>query len=290
MPSEKRQRQDEGRLNRRLAEHTQTKRQRRVRSARNLVIVAVVALAAVFLYSVVAGDDGDDTVDTASSSTTLDPTNTSSTVPGAPEAFAYGTGACAAADGSSPRTVDFESAPQQCIDTAKTYTAVVETTEGKVTVALDTQATPGATNNFVNLARFHYYDATDLFRTNTGIGIIQGGGPHTQDNSDPGPGYTIPDEGFSDDVVTAGSGGPYRYTAGDVVYARPGSTPDSSSAQFFLCATDACSGLDSQGIYIRFGKVTEGQDVLESILASSPDGEGRPTKDTKVTKVTITES
>ena len=156
-------------------------------------------------------------------------------------------------------------------------------------MGLDTQATPGATNNFVALARYHYYDDTELFRTSTGIGIIQGGSPHTQDNSDPGPGYTIPDEGFSDDVAIAGSGGPYSYVAGDLVYARPGGQPDSSSAQFFFCATDACSGLDSQGIYIEFGRVTEGLDVLQAIIAGSPEGEGRPNETVKITKVTITE-
>ena len=34
-----------------------------------------------------------------------------------------------------------------------------------------------------------------MFRTDTSIDIIQGGSPHTQDTSDPGPGYTIKDEG-----------------------------------------------------------------------------------------------
>ena len=283
MPSDKRQRQDEGRLNRRVEMSISAKRDQRKKQYRNLGIILGLLIVVAFLVSL-GGKGDDDDGDTASSSST-----STSTDPGVPEAFAYGTGACPAADGSSPKTIDFAEAPQQCIDPAKTYTAVVETTAGTVTLALDTVATPGATNNFVALARYHYFDDTQLFRTNTGIGIIQGGSPHTQDNSDPGPGYTIPDEGFGDDVVLAGGGGPYTYQAGDVVYARPGGQPDSSSAQIFFCATDACSGLDSQGIYIEFGKVTEGLDVLQAILANSPEGEGRPNEPVSITKVTITE-
>ena len=280
MPSEKRQRQDEGRYGRRVAEASAAKKDQRRKQIRNVgILLALIVVAGLVLSLRGAGDDDD--VEAGSTTTTAEA--------GEPEAFAYGSGECPAADGSSARTIDFEDAPQLCIDPTKTYTAVIETTQGRVTVALDTQATPGATNNFVALARYHYFDATELFRTNSEIGIIQGGSPHTQDNTDPGPGYTIPDEGFTDEVATASSGGPYRYAAGDLVYARPGQSPDSSSAQFFFCATDACSGLDSQGIYIEFGRVTEGLDVLQAILAASPQGEGRPSSTITISSVTITE-
>jgi cyclophilin family peptidyl-prolyl cis-trans isomerase len=281
MPTEKRQRQDEGRLNRRVEMSIAAKRQQRKKQYRNLGILLGVLVLGAFLWSLNGAGDDEDPVDTAAS--------TSTTAAGEPEVFAYGSGECPAADGSSERTIDFEDAPQLCIDPAKSYSALIETTAGNVTVALDTELTPGAANNFVALARYHYYDETELFRTNTEIGIIQGGSPHTQDNSDPGPGYTIPDEGFPDEVAVASSGGPYSYVAGDLVYARPGGQPDSSSAQFFFCATDACSGLDSQGIYIEFGHVTEGLDVLQAILGGSPQGEGRPTTAVSITKVTITE-
>jgi cyclophilin family peptidyl-prolyl cis-trans isomerase len=280
MPSDKRQRQDEGRLERRVAEFSAAKRNQRRRQARNLGILLILLLGVGFLVSL-RGSGDDDEVATSSTTTAAEADE--------PTEFVYGTGECPAADGSSARTIEFADAPKLCIDPAKTYTAVVETTMGNVTFALDTQATPGATNNFVALARYHYYDDTALFRTNSDIGIIQGGSPHTQDNTDPGPGYTIPDEGFGDDVAVASSGGPYSYTAGDLVYARPGGSPDSSSAQFFFCATDACSGLDGQGIYIEFGKATAGLDVLQAILAASPEGEGAPSQTVTITKVTITE-
>ena len=50
-------------------------------------------------------------------------------------------------------------------------------------VALDTTKTPMTANNFIVLARYHYYDGTAMFRTDTSIDIIQGGSPHTQDAS-----------------------------------------------------------------------------------------------------------
>jgi peptidyl-prolyl cis-trans isomerase B (cyclophilin B) len=127
-----------------------------------------------------------------------------------------------------------------------------------------------------------------MFRTDQSIGIIQGGSPHTQDNGDPGPGYTIPDEGFGDDVVLQGGGGPYTYEAGDLVYARPGGQPDSSSAQYFFCVDANCANLDSQGFYVEFGRVIEGLDVLEAILAT--DAGGAPEPVPTVTTVTIEEA
>ena len=66
---------------------------------------------------------------------------------------------------------------------------------GQVEVALDTKRTPKTTNAFVALSRWKYYDGTKLFRTEKDTGIIQGGSPHTQSNTDPGPGFPIPDEG-----------------------------------------------------------------------------------------------
>jgi cyclophilin family peptidyl-prolyl cis-trans isomerase len=280
--SAKRERQKAGRQAR-LAQAVQARQKRqRWKLVRNLAIVAVVVIALLFVLS--RGNDDDD-VTAAGSSTTV-PTETTGTTE--PEVFTYGTTPCPAADGSSPRTIDFTDAPQECIDPTKTYTAVFDTTAGVIRVELDPTTAPGAVNNFVVLARYHYYDGTAMFRTDRSIGIIQGGSPHTQDNEDPGPGYTIPDEGFGDDVVLQGGGGPYTYEAGDLVYARPGGQPDSSSAQYFFCVDANCANLDSQGFYVEFGRVVEGLDVLEAILAT--DAGGAPDPVPTVNTVTIEEA
>ena len=72
--------------------------------------------------------------------------------------------------------------------------------------------------------RYRYYDGSRIFRTDTSIDIIQGGGPTTNSPSDPGPGYTIPDEGKG-----------FKYAAGDLVMARS-QGPNSASAQYFFVA------------------------------------------------------
>lgn len=290
MGTAKRERQKAGRQARLAAAQAEAAKRKRTRTALVLGIVVVILVAATLAIGGLGGDDDGDTATDATTTTAAEVTTTTAVPIPAPGASIEGETPCPEADGSSERTTQFAEAPPMCIDPARTYTATFATTAGDVVVELDTEATPIAANNFVVLSRYHYYDGTAMFRTNTGIGIIQGGSPHTQNNSDPGPGYTIEDEGFEDDVAIAGSGGPYRYTAGDLVYARPGGQPDSSSAQFFFCATDACSGLDSQGIYVKFGRVTSGLDVLEAILASAPEGEGAPDPIPMVESVTIEES
>ena len=83
-----------------------------------------------------------------------------------------------------------------------------------------TTRTPGTTNNFIQLAGYDYYNGTKLFRTDTSIGIIQGGAAKTNSASDPGPGYTISDEG-----------GKFTYQPGQLVMART-SGPNSAGSQF----------------------------------------------------------
>jgi cyclophilin family peptidyl-prolyl cis-trans isomerase len=190
--------------------------------------------------------------------------------------------ACPNADGSSPRTIDFKAPMAMCIDASKKYTATFDTTEGTVVVALDTTKTPNTVNNFVALSRYHYYDGSQIFRTDPSIDIIQGGGPHTQDNSDPGPGYNIKDEGTG-----------FKYTEGDLVMARSQGA-DSASAQFFFATGPNVSQLDSQGTYVTFGHASSGVDVLKKIIglhvATSDGLGGKPSHTVTINKITIAEA
>ena len=61
---------------------------------------------------------------------------------------------CPKNDKSSPRTIDFTRRPPRCIDPQKTHTAIFDTTEGEIRVALDTSLTPNTTNNFVVLTNY----------------------------------------------------------------------------------------------------------------------------------------
>lgn len=291
MGSDKRERQKANRAARLAAQQAAEARAKRNRFIRNAIIVAVAIVAVGFLMSALSGctsDASDGAVSSGggpSTTAAADEQGDAADPGGEP---AYGTTECPPVDGVDEPRIDFDTGFAKCIDPAKTYTATVETTEGTVTVELDTETTPITTNNFVALARYGYYDGTSFFRTEAGSGIIQGGSPHTQDNGDPGPGpdFSVPDEGlpFSSD----------DYGPGTLAMART-SAPDSASGQFFFLATEggrylgdpAQLGPDA-GSYAAFGKVTEGLDVLEAIAALD-DGSSAPSKPVSIDTVTITE-
>jgi len=176
----------------------------------------------------------------------------------------YGTGECAPNTGAAEPVLDFDGAPMLCIDTSQPHTAVLDTSRGVVRVALDVTNTPGTVNSFVNLARFGYYDDTLVHRSAPRIGILQGGSPHTNTAADPGPGYTLWDEGTG-----------FTYRPGQLVMARRGE-PNSAGAQYFFTVTAAAGRLDGQGTYVVFGEVIEGLDVLSDILASHVDEPDNP--------------
>jgi peptidyl-prolyl cis-trans isomerase B (cyclophilin B) len=286
---------DRQRANRqqRLQELQKTeKRDQTKKRALQVVGVVVLLAAVVFGLSRLVGSDKKTEITASSAAnaatTVATPTPTSdgavtslpaagtTVAPSTGAAFVYGTGACAAADGSSPKTDKFSDTPKQCLDPSKSYTATFETTEGSVKVALDTTRTPGTTNNFVNLALFKYYDGTPIFRTDPGIDIIQGGG--ASNTADPG--YSITDEG-----------GKFTYAEGDLVMARTGA-PNSAGGQFFFVTGRKASLLDAQGTYVTFGKVVTGLDVVKKIIALHVADDsglgGKPSKPVTITRVVIT--
>lgn len=191
---------------------------------------------------------------------------------------------CPPADGSGPQVLDFDGPHPMCLDVSKQYTAVFDTTAGEMRINLDVANTPITANNFAVLAQYHYYDNTLLFRTDPGIGIIQGGAPHTNSPSDPGPGYTIPDEGSG-----------FTYEPGQIVMART-AAPNSASAQFFFAVNEDTARLNNQGTYVVFGQMDgESLAVAEAILASHVDQPnnplgGGPDPQVIVNSVTIEES
>ena len=98
---------------------------------------------------------------------------------------------CPAADGSSPSRQDFDEAPPMCIDASKRYTATMQTSMGSLTIALDAAMAPNTVNNFVVLARYHYYDGIVFHRVIDGF-MCQGGDPTGSGRG--GPGYQFSDE------------------------------------------------------------------------------------------------
>lgn len=60
--------------------------------------------------------------------------------------------------------------------------------------------------------------------------------------------------------------------------------PDSAGSQFFIMVADA-PHLDDQ--YASFGKVIEGMEVADKIVASKTDYNDRPYEDQRMKKVTV---
>ena len=78
-----------------------------------------------------------------------------------------------------------------CIDPEKRYSAEMVTSKGTLTIALDPIAAPNTVNNFVFLARYHYFDGIVFHRIIPGF-VLQGGDPKGTGTG--GPGYQFADE------------------------------------------------------------------------------------------------
>ena len=241
----------------RVAKERAARRRQRMPYMVGGIAVLVVVLIGIAVLVSTSSDKAN--VTTGPSATTA-----TTAVAGTSAAFTYGTTACPPATPPSPPTLDFSGSGgfKDCLKPGSSYVATFDTSAGEIKVQLDTTKTPGTANNFMALAGYGYYNNTKLFRTDTSIGIIQGGSPHTNSASDAGPGFTINDEG-----------GKFTYTPGQLVMART-SGVNSASAQFFFTVDDKASALDAQGTYVVFGNVLSGLDVLQQILATNVAGSG----------------
>ncbi len=244
--------------------------------------MAVVILVAALVFGAlqVFDDGADDTVD-STTGTTIVPTTVASGTPvslptPAQGASVTGETTCPAVDGSSARTTSFAQPPPSCLVAGKTYVADVQTSKGLVTIALDAVAAPRTVNNFVVLARYHYFDTLPFHRIIPGF-VVQGGSPDATGSGSPG--YT-----FADELPEAGA-----YKLGTVAMANSGSNTNGS--QFFIVVGDGASLAPSYSI---FGNVTAGMDVVQAIAAvgtpaTSPNA-GAPTEVVTIQSVTIKES
>src|SRR5579872_4129575 len=155
---------------------------------------------------------------------------------------------CPATDGSSPKQQRFDGPPPMCIDAAKRYTAEMVTSKGKMTIALDPIAAPQTVNNFVFLARYHYFEGIIFHRIIPGF-VLQGGDPTGTGTG--GPGYR-----FDDELPQAG-----RYEIGSLAMANAG--PNTNGSQFFVISGP--QGVQLPPLYALFGKAVSGLDVVAAI-------------------------
>lgn len=180
---------------------------------------------------------------------------------------------CPAADGSSPKERRFKGPPPMCIDATHRYKATMATSKGTMTIALDAIAAPKTVNNFVFLARYHYFDGIAFHRIIPGF-MIQGGDPDGSGRG--GPGYR-----FEDELPKPG-----RYEIGSLAMANAG--PNTNGSQFFIISGSAGVRLPPQ--YSLFGKVVAGLDVVSALEAVGSPGAGTPKEKVTIDSVTIEET
>ena len=164
--------------------------------------------------------------------------------------------------------------PEMLIDTSKSYTAVIETSVGSMSVEFYTDTAPNTVNNFIFLARDGYYDNVIFHRVISGF-MIQGGDPSGTGHGDMG---TYPGYKFSDELDN-----PIPYERGILAMANAG--PNTNGSQFFVMHQDY--PLPYQ--YSIFGKVTEGFEVIDKIAATQTDASDRPVEDITIIKISIYE-
>ena len=150
----------------------------------------------------------------------------------------------------------WSSPPRMSIDPGSSYTAVISTSAGAITVELLPEEAPNTVNNFVFLAREGFYDNVVFHRTIEGF-MIQGGDPTGTGGG--GPGYT-----FADEQVQR------PYSRGVLAMANAG--PNTNGSQFFIMHADY--GLPPN--YTIFGQAVAGLETIDTIATAptQPGGEG----------------
>ena len=266
MGTAKRERQKAGRQSRRVEAELAAKKSKRNRNLRNYGIYAAIIIA--IIVGIVIFRGGDDSNDTATATTVP-----ASTVPTGTTVFAYGTTECPPVTGATEAKRAFTAPFKQCIDVAKTYTALIKTSKGDLTVQFDPVKAPGTVNNFVSLALNKYFDGITCHRIIPGF-VVQCGDPTASGSG--GPGYK-----FADELPKAG-----EYKLGSLAMANSG--PNTNGSQFFIISGQ--QGIDLPPSYSLFGQVTAGADTTLKALDATGSASGAPTEAVLIQSVTITVS
>ena len=154
--------------------------------------------------------------------------------------------------------------------------AVIKTNKGTIRFELLESDAPKTTENFITLAERGYYDGIIFHRVIKGF-MIQGGDPTGTGRG----GEAAKGGRFNDEINSSSPVYKTGYKAGTVAMANAG--PNTNGSQFFIMHADY--GLPPS--YTIFGRVTEGQDVVDAIATSPRDSSDRPKEDIKMESVTI---
>ncbi|MBV7338412.1 peptidylprolyl isomerase [Chloroflexi bacterium TSY] len=157
---------------------------------------------------------------------------------------------------AAERSNFFNAAPDLVIDPAQSYTAIISTSQGNMTVELAADEAPLAVNNFVVIANLGFYDGLPVNQVTPGQFVVIGSPDNTPAN----------DIGYAHDAET---GTDLALAAGMVGYIpvqNAPSDPVRSSGSQLLFTLIAPPANVTQDLSF-FGQITEGIEVLEQLTA-----------------------
>ncbi|HEY2032340.1 MAG TPA: peptidylprolyl isomerase [Rhizomicrobium sp.] len=159
--------------------------------------------------------------------------------------------------------------------------AVIQTSQGTITVALDAVHAPQTVANFIAYANEKHFDGTVIYRVVPGF-VIQMGSYEANGN---------PRATHAAIPLEANNG--LSNVRGSVAMAR-GDDPASATAEFFISLSDNSASLDHAASdtgnatgYAVFGHVAGGMDVVDKIAAVPLGGAGPFAGAAPATPVTI---
>lgn len=150
--------------------------------------------------------------------------------------------------------------------------ATIETDQGTIVIELYKDKAPKTVENFVALANKGFYNGIIFHRVIPGF-MVQTGDPTGTGSG--GPGYSFSDE-FGPGLKHTGAG----------ILSMANAGPNTNGSQFFITLA-ATPWLD--GKHSIFGKVVEGQSVVEAIASTDRDAMDRPRKEIQMKRVTVSE-
>ena len=122
---------------------------------------------------------------------------------------------------------------------------------GAMTLELYPDLAPITVENFLSYVDENYFEGLEFHRIMKGF-MIQGGDGHGGEHA-----------AIKGEFKENGYNNPLSHQKGVISMARTSQSMASATSQFFICNADASYSLD--GKYAAFGKLIEGEDVLDAI-------------------------
>lgn len=154
----------------------------------------------------------------------------------------------------------------------KNPVVIVETSLGKITIALRPDVAPKAVENFLELAKKDYYKDVIFHRVIKNF-MIQGGDPTGTGRG----GESIYGRPFADEYSPS-----LQFTKPGLL-AMANAGPNTNGSQFFI-TTVSTPWLNNK--HTIFGEVIEGDDIVKKI-ENTPTQSDRPLTPVKIQKITI---